>query len=721
MRIAFILLFVSWTIAGQSVARKWNEEVLNGVRNDFARPTVHARNLFHSSVAMYDAWAVFDERSRPFFLGRQVGDYTFEFKGFSTGVPVVEAREEAISYAAYRLIKHRFRNSPGRETIFRSVDSLMEVLGYDQNYTQVDYSNGKPAALGNYIAREIIRFGLQDGANEQNDYENRFYEPLNGPLNMDNAGNPDMLYPNHWQPLRVENYVDQSGNVIPGGQPPFLGPEWGQVTPFALSKEDVSIYPTNNFDYYVYHDPGPPPLMGQGMGLDDNYKWGFALVAVWAAHLDADLPEQIDISPGSLGNLDIDSYPSNFDDYRDFYNFIEGGDPSMGRAINPRTGQPYQPQIVPLGDYARVLAEFWADGPDSETPPGHWFTILNYVQDQPEFEPRFKGSGQLMDQLEWDVKAYFTLGGAMHDAAVSAWGIKGYYDYVRPVSAIRYMADRGQSTDPALPSYHPEGIPLVPGYIEVVEEGDPLSGGVGENIGKIKLYSWRGPDFIVDPLNDEAGVGWILAEEWWPYQRPSFVTPPFAGYVSGHSTFSRAAAEVLTIITGDEYFPGGMGVFPVEADEFLEFEKGPSVSFELQWATYRDASDQTSLSRIWGGIHPPCDDLPGRLIGEEIGKDAVVYAETFFNGKEYEEGAIFPNPAGDELTIAYRSKDRLQLNIYDIQGRQVFTAPALFDQGSLMQLNVAFLSPGMYFVSLEDPNTGLYSRGRYMFKRLIKR
>jgi len=80
-------------------------------------------------------------------------------------------------------------------------------------------------------------------------------------------------------------------------------------------------------------------------------------------------------------------------------------------------------------------------------------------------------------------------------------------------------------------------------------------------VGTYKLYVWRGPETIEDPDVDEAGVGWILAENWWPYQRPSFVTPPFAGYVSGHSTYSRAASEVLTLFTGDEFFPGGVGRF----------------------------------------------------------------------------------------------------------------------------------------------------------------
>jgi hypothetical protein len=53
----------------------------------------------------------------------------------------------------------------------------------------------------------------------------------------------------------------------------------------------------------------------------------------------------------------------------------------------------------------------------------------------------------------------------------------------------------------------------------------------------------------------------------------------------------------------------------------------------LQWATYRDASDQCSLSRIWGGIHPPADDIPGRLIGITIGTNAFNLAEKYFNNQ----------------------------------------------------------------------------------------
>ena len=610
-----------------SVARLWNEVLLGAIRNDFARPTVHARNLFHLSAAMYDAWAVFDTTAGTFLPGKTIGNYTCPLDYEPYNRDLVEAREEAISYAAYRLITHRFANAPGVTGIQSNADALMQSLGYDPGDNSTDTRGGSAAAMGNVIASCYINFGLQDGANEADDYANVSYQPVNPPIEPERPGNPNIVDLDRWQQVSLTVFIDQAGNRV-SATPDFLSPEWGQVEPFALSPADATVYSRGGFDYYVYHDPGAPP--GSAGTLSDEYKWGFALVSVWSSHLDPADGVMIDISPATIGNIPL--LPAIFPDYPNFYDLLIVGDASQGHATNPVTGAPYAPQIVPRGDYTRVLAEFWADGPDSETPPGHWFVILNTVQDHPDFQRRMEGAGATLGPLEWDVKAYFALGGAMHDSAIAAWGIKGWYDYLRPVSAIRAMADRGQSSDPALPSYSVDGLPLIPGYIELVAAGDPLAGQNDEHVGKIKLYAWRGPDFIGNPAVDQAGVDWILGENWWPYQRPTFVTPPFAGYVSGHSTYSRAAAEVLTALTGDPFFPGGMSGFDIQANEFLVFEEGPSVDMTLQWATYRDASDQTSLSRLWGGIHPPADDIPGRIIGERIGIDAFNLARRYFNG-----------------------------------------------------------------------------------------
>ena len=591
-----------------SVARQWNEELLHAIRNDLARPTVHARNLFHISAAMYDAWAAYDETAGTWLHHER-----------AAAADVEAARAEAISFAAYRMLRWRFADSPGSVVSLPAFDDRMDALGYDSldRGTEGD----SPAALGNRIAETYIEFGLTDGANEENDYANLHYTPINPSLIPSLPGNPNIIDRNRWQPLALQFFVDQAGNVIPGGSPPFQSPEWGIVKPFALSEEDLTIYNRDGFDYWVYHDPGPPPMLGGAN--EDLYRSGFEQVVEWSGLLDPASGVMIDVSPASNGDNTLGTNDGN------------------GYDLNPATGAPYAPQIVPEGDYYRILAEFWADGPDSETPPGHWFTIANYVSDHPEVSKQLGGDGPVLGDLEWDIKVYFALGGAMHDVAIAAWGAKGWYDYVRPISAIRAMADRGQSSDPDAPSYDPEGIGLIPGVIEVITDETAVPGGRhehlggvnGVHIGKIAVNAWRGPDYIEDPANEVAGVGWILAEDWWPYQRPSFVTPPFAGYVSGHSTYSRAAAEIMTLVTGDEFFPGGLGEFFAPANEFLVFEDGPSVDVTLQWAKYYDASDECSLSRIYGGIHPTADDIPGRLMGAEIGPDAYEHALLYFNGE----------------------------------------------------------------------------------------
>ena len=640
-----IFLFASTPFlnAQHSVARQWNDVLLDAIRNDYARPTVHARNLFHTSVAMYDSWAVYDDTATTFLLGKTVRGFNCPFDGIPVPADVKAAREETISYAVFRLLNYRFADSPGGATTLDSFSDLFTSLGYNPFNFSTDYASGSPAALGNYIASYIISFGQQDGSNEQGDYENLFYETSNPPLVTNFSGNPNLEDPNRWQPLTLDIFIDQSGNPFPFDTPEFLSPEWGQVTPFALKEEDLTLKQRNGDVYWTYHDPGNPPYLDTTAvgGISEEYKWNFALVSVWSSHLDPESSNDTlwDISPASLGNLQVEDYPTTIEGLRDFYNYYEGGDYSTGHAMNPVTGQPYEEQLVSRGDYGRVLAEFWADGPDSETPPGHWFTLLNYVNDHPLFERRYRGEGDILDSLEWDVKAYFMMGGAVHDAAITAWGLKGWYDYIRPISAIRYMAGLGQSTSDTLPSYHPGGILLEDGYIELVDSMDALAGVDFEHVGKIKVLAWKGPDYLLDPpTSDFAGVDWILAENWWPYQRPTFVTPPFAGYVSGHSTFSRAAAEVMTMLTGDPYFPGGMGEFVANKNDFLVFEQGPMDTLVLQWATYRDASDQCSLSRIWGGIHPPADDIPGRLMGIKIGVDAFNFAETYFFIDEDNDG-----------------------------------------------------------------------------------
>ena len=613
----------------ESIVRKWNELLLHAIRTDFARPTVHARNLYHLSLAQYDCYQAFDPSASTFLLGKSIQGFSAPYNGFPVPNNIDSARHEAISFASYRILKHRFQNSPGYTGVLFKIDSLMSAYNYNTADTTTDYASGRSAALGNYVAQQVILYGHQDGSNEQNDYANLHYTATNPPIEVEEFGNPDIIDPDHWQAISLPVSIDQSGNIV-ASTPDHLSPEWGDVDPFAMDDSLITTYTRNNENYNVFLDPGAPAYLDttDTLGLNSLYKWNFCMVSVWQSHLDTANGMMIDISPASRGNLT--SYPQNKEDHPNFYDFFNGGvQQNTGHSINPATGNPYAPQIVPLADYARVLAEFWADGLDSETPPGHWFEIMHTVVDDPLFVRQWMGTGDTLSTLEYDVYAHFTLGGAVHDAAVAAWSVKGWYDYIRPVSALRYMAELGQSSDTSLTNFHPGGLPLISGYIEVVDANDPLAGTNQEHVGEIKLYTWKGPDYITDPETDMAGVGWILAKNWWPYQRPTFVTPPFAGYVSGHSTFSRTAAHIMTYMTGDPYFPGGIGEFHAEQNEFLEFEEGPSVDIYLQWATYQDAADECSLSRIWGGIHPPVDDIPGRLMADQLGSLTFNHANSF--------------------------------------------------------------------------------------------
>ena len=80
------------------------------------------------------------------------------------------------------------------------------------------------------------------------------------------------------------------------------------------------------------------------------------------------------------------------------------------------------------------------------------------------------------------------------------------------------------------------------------------------------------------------------------------------------------------------FFPGGLATHTSPANTSLTFEKGPSQSVQLQWATYYDAADQAGLSRLWGGIHVSADDLTGRRVGAQCGKAAWSLASQYFDG-----------------------------------------------------------------------------------------
>jgi hypothetical protein len=575
-----------------SVARRWDEALLDAIRRALPNPPVHARNLYHMSAAMWDAWAAYDSTASGVF-----------FREKPAAGNATAARNEAISYAAYRVLSARYIKATGADQSLSEFADVMDALCYPVTMTAT--TGDLPAAIGNRIGATILAAGLADGSNEAGGYSDPDYKPVNPPLVVNQPG-ITMIDPNRWQPLQIEHMISQNGIAVTNGVQQAVGPHWGHVTPFALPPAGATGVPI---------DPGAPPRLGDP-ATDQAYKDQAVEVIRDSSLLDGTTMATMDISPGARGGNSL------------------GANDGSGHATNPATRQPYPVDVVNVGDFYRVIAEFWADGPKSETPPGHWNVLANDVSDKLSPALRIGGTGPTLDRLQWDVKMYLALNGAVHDAAIAAWGLKGYYDSVRPISMIRYMASLGQSSDPGGPSYSKEGLPLVPDLIAVVTKEQTAPGGVMAALagheGEIAIRAWGGNPS--DTRTQTGGVKWILATSWVPYQLPTFVTPSFQAYASGHSTFSRAAAEVMTRLTGSDYFPGGVSGYTI-APGSLKFEAGPTAPIRLEWATYYDAADQAGQSRLYGGIHIQADDFAGRRIGSQCGTAAWELAQRYFGGQ----------------------------------------------------------------------------------------
>jgi hypothetical protein len=222
-----------------------------------------------------------------------------------------------------------------------------------------------------------------------------------------------------------------------------------------------------------------------------------------------------------------------------------------------------------LTERQKVIAEYWADGPKSELPPGHWCLFAQFVSNR---------DNNTDDQ---DVLLFFALSNALSDAAIAAWDAKRAYDSERPITAIRYLM-QGKS---------------ITGY------GAP---GVA------------------------AGLRQIAGETWVPYQPNSFPTPPFPEHVSGHSTFSAAAAEVLQRFTGSDVFGGSY----TKAAHSMAIEPSlPSSDVTLSWATFSDAADEAGISRIYGSIHFDNANTAGKDLGRKVGAAVFDKAQRYWTGQ----------------------------------------------------------------------------------------
>jgi len=249
-----------------------------------------------------------------------------------------------------------------------------------------------------------------------------------------------------------------------------------------------------------------------------------------------------------------------------------------------------------LTDEQKLIAEFWEDGGGTSFPPGTWMTFGQYT------------SAQNDHSLDQDAKLFFGLGNAVFDAGVATWEAKTHYNYTRPVRLVRELGELG------------------------------LIGEFNEELGGYAVEAWAGP---------EEGTQTILATDFTTYQTPgSHVSPPFAEYVSGHSTFSASAATILELATGSDNFGASVTFEPGQSRFEPNFT--PQQDVTLAWDTFSEAADEAGLSRLYGGIHFEDGDLNGRTLGQDVATEVFEQAQFYIEGGQ-EQNILFGSRDADEL------------------------------------------------------------------------
>lgn len=220
-----------------------------------------------------------------------------------------------------------------------------------------------------------------------------------------------------------------------------------------------------------------------------------------------------------------------------------------------------------LTEAQKVQAELFAKGPGTESPPGMWLDIADQI------------SIAENNNLEKDVKLFFAIGMAVHDAGIAAWDVKYVYNTIRPLTLIRNLY-RGQT-----------------------------------------ISGWGGPG--------TTGSTTLLGQEWKPYQPSYFMTPPFPEVVSGHSTFSAAAATVIASMrrTDSAVFKLTMPAGGISHDPTL-----PALTTELNYTSLSKASSDAGYSRILGGIHFAQGNNLGASLGKTIGLKVHDRCMSLFKG-----------------------------------------------------------------------------------------
>jgi hypothetical protein len=237
----------------------------------------------------------------------------------------------------------------------------------------------------------------------------------------------------------------------------------------------------------------------------------------------------------------------------------------------------------------KAVVEFMRDGPKSTGQSGHWLTFAKAV------------SRRDKNDTDRDVKLFFSVGNVCMDAFISCWDAKRHYDSSRPWSLVRYYY-KGKT-----------------------------------------VKCWGGPG---------KGVIDMPGEEWKPYSPATFVTPPFPGYTSGHSTVSGAAAKMLELLTGNDQFgdvekrKAGMLTEPGVECQIMMMRDGKlplghekmTCDVALALPTFTATAEMAAVSRLWGGYHIRTDNEAGLVCGRKLAEYEWPKIQAYFDGTAKPQG-----------------------------------------------------------------------------------
>jgi uncharacterized protein DUF6851/vanadium-dependent haloperoxidase-like protein len=500
---------------GDNVVLRWNEQLLASIRANpgGTGPTVTARAIGVVHTSIYDAWAAYD----PVAKGTRLGSQLRQPASQRTGQLGLDNKNKAISYAAYKTLVDLF---PSRKSNF--FDPQMRALGYDPNDTSTDITT--PQGVGNKAAEANLAFRHADGSNQTLNDNGTPGNPDDDTVTYPNPSCTPIVKPTCYSPKNQWNKINDPWRWQPLCVLTAKGVQNGMPrTPPDNNCGDIA--PTEN---YTIQKPSTP-------------HWGNVKPFALTSAIQYEVPGPRKNANGTFSTADIDT--------------------ALADTSN-------------LDDVKKAKAEYWADGPQTEFPPGHMAVFSQAICRTPGHN------------VDTDAKMFFALGNALLDASIAAWAFKYKYDFVRPVSAIRYRYD----------STHIPTPPLV--------------------------NSWRGPGS--DPNFDM-----VAGEQWMPYQALTVVTPPFPEYPSGHSTFSAAGSQILIAFTRSDTFGGTV---TIKAGSLKIDTNTPASDVTLSWPTFTAAADEAGWSRRYGGIHFKAGDQDARLLGKMIGQSVWSKANAYFKG-----------------------------------------------------------------------------------------